>query len=919
MRALVSGVVLSLLWATGCESGTQSHLTGDGGVFVPDGSMALDHATIDFGDVVLRTSVVKSVQVTNLSDIYLDLSASVSPAISMQPFSVDGTPFTVAPGGTKELSVTFAPTTVSGGTPSQASLVVSPQNGVGVSAGLQGLAVQAGLQISPNPIDFNFVQPGQQATLPITLTNVANQPIRLTTVSVVAPTEAFTLGGADINGVLLAAGAGSTDLSVTFAPTGVPQRYTGQLQIESDDAVSTQSIALQGVGGGAAISCMPTSLDFTETAVGLTSILPITCTNTGTDLRLPNYQLDSSAELSISGFQVTPGNGVFTAAVDPRWPTIPLSAGQSVQIDVSYSPQAAGNNTASLSILSNVVNPPMIALSGSGIAEAKCNYQVSATSLVWNQVPAGAAPLVQLVTIDDIGPNECLIDDLSVTGDGFSLPDGPIASQRLSAPGTGGSYPSRLTVPIALTPTQAGNYNGWLQFGISDPDAPSVTVTLAGTVGQSCFLLKPAALDFGVVSLAPSVSCSATSKSFFAVNGCGTQVTITGASVATDTADFTVAPSAGSMVVHSGGTSPPFEVTYAPAVAGKGFGQVAVQTDLQETAFGVYPTGSAIAGTTWTDHFVGVATAQADILWVMGTEDSYERSVVAAQTAEIIDSLNADGIDYQIGVTSTDVCGTPGSEDGRILPCDGCHVNGASPTIVTPNDSSAASDLATLMGLGGASQDCDAGGDWLFEAAAEAVVSGSGQTYNVANGFIRPSATLLILTVIGDDQDDNSTDYTPNWYATEFLSVKGSAQPQLFSWSVINPSRYGAPGGQQPFNRLPTRIASMLALVGGVAVDSTQTDWTDAIDGLWRSLALNATYPLSGVPDPVTIQVYLNGPPPDQAGPGVIPGTLVPASNADASVNWTYDVVQNAVIINGQTVSLLSTDTIDIEYTLMCP
>jgi hypothetical protein len=445
-------------------------------------------------------------------------------------------------------------------------------------------------------------------------------------------------------------------------------------------------------------------------------------------------------------------------------------------------------------------------------------------------------------------------------------------------------------------------------------------VSLTGTVGESCFKLKPAALDFGVVSVPPGLACASTTKSFIAVNGCANWVTISDISVANDAADFGVAPLANPVVVYTGQTSAPFDVTFAPALTGHLLGQLAVQTDLQQGPFGVYLSGTATGARTWTDEFASAATARADILWVMGSADDSERSLVAAQTADFIDSLNADGIDYQIGVTSTDVCtNNPGAEEGRILPCDGCHINGTIPTIVTPGDPYAASDLATLMGLGGVSQDCDAGGDELFEAAYEAIVSGQGQSYNTANDFIRPNAVLLILTVIGDNQDDQSNNYTAQWYANQFLSVKGPGDPQLFSWSVINPSQFGSVGGHQPFNRLSQRIATMLSFVGGVAIDSTQVNWTDGVDDLWRSLALNATFPLSGTPDPTTIAVYLDGPPPDQAGPGVAPGMLIPANNLDASVNWAYDAMQNAVIINGQTVSLLVTDTIYIEYTLTCP
>ena len=86
----------------------------------------------------------------------------------------------------------------------------------------------------------------------------------------------------------------------------------------------------------------------------------------------------------------------------------------------------------------------------------------------------------------------------------------------------------------------------------------------------------------------------------------------------------------------------------------------------------------------------------------------------------------------------------------------------------------------------------------------------------------------------GDNEDDNSRMQTPQWFANQFLSVKGADHPELFSWSYINPSQFGSSGGHQPFNRLPERIASMLALAGGVALDTHQNELEQGVLDLWN-------------------------------------------------------------------------------------
>ena len=156
--------------------------------------------------------------------------------------------------------------------------------------------------------------------------------------------------------------------------------------------------------------------------------------------------------------------------------------------------------------------------------------------------------------------------------------------------------------------------------------------------------------------------------------------------------------------VAQGGTSTPFVVGFKPQAAGTYTGGALVQTDLQTTPFGVGFTGSAVDSSQQTDKFIG-HTPAVDILWVMDTDDDpAERVVIAQKASDFIDALNELNLDYQIGVTTSDYgtsgCASQGagvSEQGRILPCPGCKIDGAQPTIITPQDSTAATDLQTLM------------------------------------------------------------------------------------------------------------------------------------------------------------------------------------------------------------------------------
>ncbi len=892
--------------------------------------LSVDPQTVDFGTLVVHTSVAKTITLINMSDLDLLITPSQLQGSSTSLFTISQTSaFTLKANGTAQIQATFSPIVPTPmGVEDNASFSLALNTGSPVTVTLQGNAVQSGLQFSPSPMDFNYVQPNNQRTIALHITNVGNQQVTISSLSVTDPAGVYALANGTPQSTVLASGA-SEDVNVVFSPTA-SQHYTGTLQVTSNDNSGVDTIQLEGYGGGASIVCTPTVLDFGVAPANFITTLPVICTNNGTNL-MKGGVLDPAGELVINAtmFKFMGGSGVFSASIDPQANQGPLAAGQSTQIDVAYAPVGTENDTTTLTIASNVTTPPappVLTISGQGLVEKKCYYSLSPTSLNWGSVKPGGSVYTQAFTITNQGPNECLVNAVSmVAGSDSSFSLTPIASQRLSAPGAGAQFPTSLVVPVSFSPQSAGNFTGTVTFGISDPDGPVVHVPLAGTGGNSCFLVKPSEVNFGVVGLSNGQYCQTGKKNFVGVNGCATPVTITGLALSTGTTASPFALIAGStpVVVQAGGSSPPFEVGFKPTASGSYYGSAQVQTDLQQASFGVFFEGTAATGDSQTDHFVG-QTPKADILWVMDTDDDDdERTKVAAQAPGFVQALISDGLDFQIAVTSSDSCGQnppPGhAEGGQILPCPNCKLSGSTPTIVTLDDFNAGTDLATLMAIGGRAQNSCTDDEHFFETSYEALVSGAGATYNALNSFVRPDAYLAIITVNHDDEDDNSRTQTPDYYASQFLSVKGADHPELFSWSYVNPSEYGAPGGHTPFNRLPSRIAAMLNLVGGVALDTTQTNWWKGILDLWQIvLSSNVRFPLSGTPVSTTIAVYLDGPPPSQVGPGEAPGVLLQQKNPNGSWNWEYDDTSNSIEVNPSALTLTAQDTLYVTYTLGC-
>jgi hypothetical protein len=897
-----------------------------GGPGCASGRITVSPESVDFEDVVVNTVSSQTITITNCTVLDVVVTPSLSgPQASL--FAVDqAAPFTLPSGESVTLTVSYSPTTAPA--TDAADLQLTFSSGGSADVALHGIAFSSGLKITPVPFNFGFVQLDNAVTLPLHLKNIGGEAITVMSSSVVNPgtPAAFFIASGSWTAGTLPPGEGA-ELEVTFGPMTTTM-YTGELDIRSSTSANPVPIALVGYGGGGVISCSPVSLDFETVAANIATTLPVICTNIGTDV--PDHP---EAGIILTTFSTD--NPVFSAQVDPgsvnqASASQPLAAGQETEIEVIYTPSVAGAvDNGTLKINSNATDgtqltPPTVALTGTSINEPPCHYAITPTSVQFGQVIVGSSQAAGF-TISNLGPNECLVTGLDLeagTDSAFTLPDGPVISQRLAPPGTAAQYPTFLQVNVQFSPHQASSYSGTVQFTISDPGGPRQQVNLSGVGGSSCFFAQPAQLHFPTVGTSNGSYCTDETRQFVGVNTCDQPVTIQSATLTGGSA-YVLTSGQTPQTIPAGHSSTPFEIGFQPVAPGTFAGNVLLQTDLQSEPYGLGLSGTAIAGNTLMDVFV--PNAQLDLLWIMDTDASSasERDIVATQAPAFIAVLNQLNFDYQIGVTSDDVCPSPAAEKGALLPCPGCKIDGQQPTIVTPQDANAATDLQYLMEIGAntgttVTNACTAL-DKQFFSAAWLAMNGGYDDWDIAR-FIRPNAYLAVITVNGDNTDDASPDFTPQWFAQQYASMKNPPQVALFSWSYINPSGLGASGGHQPFTGLPDRIQTMLNAVGGVALDSTQPNWTNGVTDLLSTLLDDsANFPLSGTPDPSSILVYVDGPPPDQTFDGGQSGVQIEPTNASGSTNWVYDGASNTLNINNAYLSFTGQDTLYVEYRLACP
>ena len=182
-------------------------------------------------------------------------------------------------------------------------------------------------------------------TAPLTITEITSSETQYTETSDCVAT--------------LNAGGGTCKINVTFTPTATGA-LGATLSITDNAASSPQSFNLSGTGvtAGTAVTLTPTSLSFSNQAVGTTSSpQTVTITNTGTAVLTITSITISGDFLQTNTCAAAPLNNL-------------LNPMQSCTASVTFAPTASGARSGALSISDNATGSPQtVALSGASTAQ----------------------------------------------------------------------------------------------------------------------------------------------------------------------------------------------------------------------------------------------------------------------------------------------------------------------------------------------------------------------------------------------------------------------------------------------------------------------------------------------------------------------------------------------------------------------
>lgn len=295
------------------------------------------------------------------------------------------------------------------------------------------------------------------------------------------------------------------------------------------------------------------------------------------------------------------------------------------------------------------------------------------------------------------------------------------------------------------------------------------------------------------------------------------------------------------------------------------------------------PNPAALEVLTQTDKLVQVQVPEVDILWTVDNSCSMfeEQAGIAENGPVFMDFFLGSGLDYHIGVVSTDM--DDNSHSGKLRQAGGVRwVDEA-----TPNPSQV---FGTMIQMGTGGSSTERGRDASYGA-----LEIQGDQYNA--GFEREDAGLHVV-VLSDESD-----YSSLTNLSEFISFLQTRkwQPDMTTFSSIvmyPPPEPGCVGAATPGDA----YLAVTRQVGGIEWNICDRDWAQVLEQLGiQASGLRREYFLSQLPIESTLEVW------------VVENNVTYTFEKD--IDWTYQSTRNSITFVEYVPSALS--EVYVEYDVL--
>ena len=300
-----------------------------------------------FGDVPINSPSIRNITIQNSGSADLVITQA---NINGAGFTLSGVTIppsiTIPEDSSRTIAVQFLPTEARDYT----GTITLTHNADGSPSTIQltGSGVQASITITPNPLNFGDVPINSPKTENIIIQNGGDADLQITQATING--TGFTLSGVTIP-ITITAG-GSHTIAVQFLPTEA-RDYDGSIILTHNAGGGSSNVQITGRGTSSGITLSPTSISFGDINVGVSSQQSVQITNNG------------NSPLIISQVSKT-GANEFTLPNNEN--TITVSAGESRELFVQFSPTAIGDYTGTIILTHNASGgSSTIPLSGRGI------------------------------------------------------------------------------------------------------------------------------------------------------------------------------------------------------------------------------------------------------------------------------------------------------------------------------------------------------------------------------------------------------------------------------------------------------------------------------------------------------------------------------------------------------------------------
>ncbi len=301
---------------------------------------------------------------------------------------------------------------------------------------------------------------------------------------------------------------------------------------------------------------MPTQLRFGNVELGDGEILSATVTNSGqTSVTIESITV-GKPEFATSGFDLP----------------LTLSAGQSAELSVSFTPTALGWQGTTVKLINSESESAVLEVAGTGTSSEVVT--ANPTTVSFGQVAIGGTSTVSVV-VTNVASRKVMLSSVQTTGAGFSV-SGPAFPLTLN-------QGQSITLSATFSPQSAGASGGSVFVS-----GPGLAIPLSGT-GETPGQLtaNPASLAFGSVQDGSNVTLTDS-----LTNTGGSSVTISQAGVTG--AAFSIS-GLNLPLTLSPGSSVTFSTEFAPQSPGSASGGITVISNASDSSLNISLSGTGMA------------------------------------------------------------------------------------------------------------------------------------------------------------------------------------------------------------------------------------------------------------------------------------------------------------------------------------